>query len=348
MSTLNMGMRGLKQPILEGVAKGRGFFGAGPQNLMTADKAVNKMIRGVAPGLPTSGKALDQVHRGSLRMGLGNLLSEKTPFGGVGEMLTRSGERAMGRQATNVNTRAFQDKFNQTAKSMVQESRQAGGVTPGTMKEMERFKNLRPGNKNMVPGAVSANAMEQAKAQAAMGIKSPNSMKPLATGGTGHVRFTPGRGLGRGLIGAGLGTMIGGPVGGLLGGAGGLATGTLGTGGTALAAGGLYGASKLLGGGAPQTDPTGLPQDRNRVLPFMSNNWAGGIGGALLASIIGREMGLQGPLSWLLPALGGVAGYKMLPGLINSWSDPKGVGANSIPEIQRGGNAATFGYRTQP
>ena len=347
MDAVNMGIRGLKQPVLEGVAKSRGFFGAGPQNLMTGDKAVNKMIRGVAPGLPTTGKALDQVHRGSLRMGLGNLLNEKTPFGGLGEMLTRSGERAMGRQATTVNTRAFQDRFNQTAKNMVGESRQAGGVTPQTMKEMEKFKNLRPGNKNMVPGAVQANAMEQAKAQAAIGLKAPGAMKPLARGGSGHVRFTPGRGLGRGLIGAGLGTMVAGPVGGLLGGAGGLATGTLGTGGTALAAGGLYGASKMLGGGSPKTDPTGLPQDRNRVLPFMNNNWAGGLGGALLASIIGREMGLSGPLSWLLPVLGGVAGYKMFPGLVNSWSDPKGVGVNSVPQIQRAGNAETFGYRPQ-
>lgn len=344
-------MRGLKQPVLEGLAKGRGFFGAGPQNLMTGDKAVNKMIRGVAPGLPTTGKALDQVHRGSLRMGLGNLLNEKTPFGGLGEMLTRSGERAMGRQATTVNTRAFQDRFNQTAKNMVGESRQAGGVTPQTMKEMEKFKNLRPGNKNMVPGAVQASAMEQAKAQAAMGLKAPGTMKPLSggAGGRGHIRFTPGRGLGRGMMGAGIGGLVGGPIGGVLGGLGGLATGTLGSGGAALAAGagGLYGASKLMGGSGSKTDSTGLPQDRNRVLPFMGNNLTGGIGGALLASIIGREMGLQGPLSWLLPVLGGVAGYKMLPGLVNSWSDPRGVGVNSVPQIQRPGNAETFGYRTQ-
>jgi hypothetical protein len=115
-----------------------------------------------------------------------------------------------------------------------------------------------------------------------------------------------------------------------------------------IAAGGGLLATKMLGGGSkPAVDGTGAPQDRNRVLPFMNNNWAGGLGGALLASIIGREMGLQGPLSWLLPILGGVAGYKMFPGLMNSWSDPKGVGANSVPQIQRAGNAENFGYRTQ-
>ena len=77
----------------------------------------------------------------------------------------------------------------------------------------------------------------------------------------------------------------------------------------------------------------------------MKNNWTGALGGALLASIIGRQMGLEGPMSWLLPLLGGAAGYKFLPNMMNSWSDRPGTGVNAVPEIQRRENAATFGYR---
>jgi hypothetical protein len=98
-------------------------------------------------------------------------------------------------------------------------------------------------------------------------------------------------------------------------------------------------------GGGNKPDETGLPTDRNRIIPGMKNNWTGALGGALLASIIGRQMGLEGPMSWLLPLLGGAAGYKFLPNMMNSWSDRPGTGVNAVPEIQRRENAETFGYR---
>ena len=145
---------------------------------------------------------------------------------------------------------------------------------------------------------------------------------------------------------------MGGPVGGALGGLGGLATGTLGLGGAALGAGalgagGLYAGARALGGDGGR-DETGLPKNRNQLIPGMGNNWTGAMGGALLASVIGREMGLEGPMAALLPLLGGVAGYQGLPGLMNTWRDPKGVGANAIPQIQRSGNLDRFGYTPQP
>ena len=77
----------------------------------------------------------------------------------------------------------------------------------------------------------------------------------------------------------------------------------------------------------------------------MGNNWTGAAGGALLGSVIGNELGLDGPASWLLPLLGGAAGYNYLPQMMNSYKDPAGYGANSVPEIQRAGNASSFGYQ---
>jgi hypothetical protein len=50
----------------------------------------------------------------------------------------------------------------------------------------------------------------------------------------------------------------------------------------------------------------------------------------------------------LLPLLGGVAGYRGLPGMMNSWQDPKGMGVNAVPQIQRLGNQDRFGYNPQP
>jgi len=310
-------------------------MGKGPQGLLSADQGVDKMIRSIAPGLPAHGLPLDQIHRGGMRMAAGNWLSQNTPLGGLGQLLQSSGQRAMGRQATNVNTRVFRDNFNTAAQGMQEGARMAGGPTPGIVRQMENYKNLTPGNQNMIPGAVRAKTQEQAKSRAAMALKNPMGAKGIPSGG--KLRGAAMGGLAGGMLAGPMG-MIGGGLAGA-----GLASGSA----LPIAAGGGLLASKMLGGSKPKVDSTGAPQDRNRVLPFMNNNWAGGLGGALLASIIGREMGLSGPLSWLLPILGGVAGYKMFPGLVNSWSDPKGVGANAVPQIQRAGNAETFGYRTQ-
>lgn len=172
--------------------------------------------------------------------------------------------------------------------------------------------------------------------------KVPKTVRQGAPANTGHVRFSPGKGLGRAATWGGTGAMLGmagGPggmlAGGLAGAGLGLATGTLGTGGAALAGGGLaaagaYGGYKALTGKGSQTDQYGEPTDRNRAVPFMKNNWAGGIGGALLGMLIANEMGASGPMAMLAPVIGGVAGYKYLPQMMNRWKDPYGVGANSI------------------
>jgi hypothetical protein len=155
--------------------------------------------------------------------------------------------------------------------------------------------------------------------------------------GNSHFRFTPGKGLSRGLGGAMLGSVAG-PVGAALGGGIGLATGTLGSGGAALAGGaglaglGYLGAKGVGMLGSNHPDSTGLPSDRNRAVPFMSNRASGSIGGALLGMLIANEMGLHGPMSWLAPVLGGIAGHKYLPQMMNRWQDPYGTGVNRIPE----------------
>ena len=82
----------------------------------------------------------------------------------------------------------------------------------------------------------------------------------------------------------------------------------------------------------PRLDDTGLPADRHRVLPFMGNNLLGAAGGALLGSLVGNEMGLEGPASWLAPVLGGVAGHQYFPHMLNRWKDSYGEGVNKINE----------------
>jgi hypothetical protein len=164
---------------------------------------------------------------------------------------------------------------------------------------------------------------------------------------TDWFRWTPAKGV----SGAGTGAMIGGtagilggPVGSLAGagigaGIGGLA-GTLGPGGALvaggipLAAGGLWAGKKMLGSSNAK-DQYGLPEDRHRALPFMSNQASGGVGGALLASLIAREMGMDSGLMGIAaPILGGIAGHKYLPEMMNKWKDPYGVGANQIHPLQ--------------
>lgn len=165
---------------------------------------------------------------------------------------------------------------------------------------------------------------------------------------TGAFRWTPGKGLsaaGTGAMIGGTAGMLGGPLGSLAGagvgaGIGGLA-GTLGpggalvAGGVPLALGGMWAGKKILGGGAGEQDKYGLPVDRHRALPIMSNQATGGIGGAILASLIAREMGMDSGLMGIAaPVLGGIAGHKYLPEMMNKWKDPYGVGENQIHPIQ--------------
>ena len=155
------------------------------------------------------------------------------------------------------------------------------------------------------------------------------------------------RTLGRTGIGATIGGVLGMPLGvpGVIGGS------ALGAGAGALGGRGLLGAGAgVMGYNAlkPQArDAQGLPVDRNRVIPGMQNKWTGAIGGALLASILANQMHIGGPMGWLLPLLGGYAGYKGLPGMMNSYKDPLGYGANQVPQNLQVQNAQTFGYQPQ-
>jgi hypothetical protein len=340
-------LRQLKQPVLEGVAHSRGFMGGGK----SVAQGVEGLMRSTAPGLARNAQpVMDGMHSGTLRMGVGNWLEGKG-MTGLGSRLQDWGEHAMGQQASRLSGEQFTKGFNQLAGKWRQQARTPGGVLKGTEAKMQTFKNLQPGLKNDLPGAVPAGIVERAKSRAEQALGGAR-VKNMSNPSSGAFRFTPGRGLRHGLVGAGAGTLLGGPVGGTLGGLGGLATGTLGLGGAALAGGAALGAGGLLGaralGGGSGLDETGLPKNRNQLIPGMGNNWTGAMGGALLASIIGREMGLEGPMAALLPLLGGVAGYQGLPGLMNTWRDPKGVGANAIPQIQRSGNLDRFGYNPQP
>jgi hypothetical protein len=165
---------------------------------------------------------------------------------------------------------------------------------------------------------------------------------------TDWFRYTPAKGLGQAGTGAMIGGtagMLGGPLGSLAGaglgaGIGGLAGtfgpgGALVAGGVPLALGGMWAGKKLLGGGSNEQDKYGLPVDRHRALPIMSNQATGGIGGAILASLIAREMGMDSGLMGIAaPVLGGIAGHKYLPEMMNKWKDPYGVGENQIHPLQ--------------
>jgi hypothetical protein len=166
----------------------------------------------------------------------------------------------------------------------------------------------------------------------------PSAPAPAAGGGGGSAfTFSPGGAL-KGLAGGALtGGMLGGLPGAVIGAGIGGPMGLLGSVGGPLATAGLlgYGAYKgikgtgLLGKG-DERDISGELEDRNRVVPFLNNKFLGGAGGALLGNLVASEAGLQGPMSWLAPVIGGIAGYNYLPQMMNKWKDPVGVGANSI------------------
>lgn len=70
--------------------------------------------------------------------------------------------------------------------------------------------------------------------------------------------------------------------------------------------------------------------DRHQVIPGVGNQYLGAAGGALLSALMGGQMGLTGPASWLVPLLGGAAGYHYLPKLMNMWKDQPGTGTKAI------------------
>jgi hypothetical protein len=176
------------------------------------------------------------------------------------------------------------------------------------------------------------------------------------------VKFRPVTSFNRAMTGGAAGTLLGMPFGvapitgaigtglgaatGLFGTAPVVAAGALGTAGLAGTAGylgykGVKGVANNLGLGGQDTqtrDQSGELQDRHRVVPFMNNRATGAIGGALLAALIANHSGMNGPMSWLLPILGGVAGYHYLPQMMNKWKDPYGVGENAINPLAAGIN----------
>lgn len=77
--------------------------------------------------------------------------------------------------------------------------------------------------------------------------------------------------------------------------------------------------------------------DRHQIIPGVGNQYLGAAGGALLSALMGGQMGLTGPASWLVPLLGGAAGYHYLPKLMNMWKDQPGTGTKSVPS-----SAASF------
>jgi hypothetical protein len=167
----------------------------------------------------------------------------------------------------------------------------------------------------------------------------PTPANPPSGGGRGFMGFdfSPTKGLAGLGTGALTGAMIGGVPGAVLGGGLGGAFGLLGPAGGGLATIGVpayLGYKALQGTGllgkGEERDLSGQLEDRNRLIPGFSNKFIGGAGGALLGNLIASEAGLQGPMSWIAPVLGGIAGHNYLPQMLNKWKDPAGIGANSI------------------
>ena len=80
------------------------------------------------------------------------------------------------------------------------------------------------------------------------------------------------------------------------------------------------------------TSPLTPEDNRHQIIPGLANNYLGAGGGALLSMLLGNQLGLTGPAAWLLPILGGAAGYHYLPKLMNMWKDKPGQGVHSIPD----------------
>ena len=79
------------------------------------------------------------------------------------------------------------------------------------------------------------------------------------------------------------------------------------------------------------TKPLTNEDDRHQIIPGMGNQFIGAAGGALLSALLGGQLGLKGPAAWLVPLLGGAAGYHYLPKLMNMWKDAPGTGVNATP-----------------
>jgi len=316
-------------------------------------------LKSLAPGISQADTGLEalgklpDLNAGATRIYLGDKLTD-IGMPGFGRWMGDKGKNALRTQATDLADKAYATQANDLIRKVQTEAESASGVAAATRQALGKMKTRQIPNTQAV-GAAKQDTIQQGIDAAEQAIKDPLGVKSIKSqsasrnwvgGGNGHVRFNPAKGGKRALIGAGLGTLIGGPVGGIIGGVGGGLTGTLGTGGTLLAGATAYGANKYLNPG-PKPGSYEAGADRNRVLPFMSNQWTGGLGGALLGSILANELGLEGVPAWLLPLLGGVAGYNYLPDMVNNFKDPLGYGNNAVPMSHQAGNLRTFGYTPQ-
>lgn len=83
------------------------------------------------------------------------------------------------------------------------------------------------------------------------------------------------------------------------------------------------------GAAAPAANPN------HEIFPGISNKLTGGLGGALVSALLGSSMGLEGPAAWMMPILGGLAGYHYLPKLMDQWKGTPGKGENSLFEAAK-------------
>jgi hypothetical protein len=143
---------------------------------------------------------------------------------------------------------------------------------------------------------------------------------------------TPGSLMTGGAYGAGAGLLTGNPLVGVGTGVAAAAARKIGLRRALLAGGGLVGASQL---GIPQGAAKGIGEGvssavagnnpSSNLIPGLSNNIVGPIGGFILASLLARQMGLGGIGGTAAGLLGAYGGYKYLPQLLQQMRQRTGL-----------------------
>lgn len=77
----------------------------------------------------------------------------------------------------------------------------------------------------------------------------------------------------------------------------------------------------------PGTQPS---EKAHSILGGIPNKYSGALGGGLFALLGANMLGLKGPMKWMLPVLGGAAGYKFFPHIMNLAKDRMGEGVNRM------------------
>lgn len=288
-----------------GLFRGAEGIGAGLKGMATGEGAVGKALSPIV----NYGRNVANEYRGGL-----NGIPREVPHGGAPEVNINPAAGEALSKGTKFN---YNDGKTYTY----------GGTDEAGGHIWTNGKNVHPAGGHItnafnaetgIPTGTGSVAGNTAAAEAATGAK-PGFMGP----GFAQRRLNR---AGQGAMwGAGLGA-IGGLPGMAIGGALGAGAGALGRVGVgALGAGALLGGGSLLGSGGK--DRYGLPNDRNRLLPFMNNQLTGAVGGGILGSVL-ENAGVPGGA--LLPLIGAAGGYHFLPQVMNNTSDPLGSGANSV------------------